>query len=420
MKKRIAGTYHKLRATNILSNFFNLSGIQLSNLLLIILIIPVITRSIGIYEFGIVMFASRFSQLAGSVINWGTGQSGVRDVAFNLNNPKNLGIVFYNTLFIRAVIFVFYVILLFVFQWFHVGYYTYILLSVPIALAEVFNPLCFFIGAERLRLFNIYNLVFNIACILALLVFIKGPSDAVWVNFILGTANVITYLVLMVYFGSAFKLTFNLPLKKELMKIGKDNFYLTINNISVNLQQSIIIFALPRWGYAILLGPYTLCDRIIGQCRNLLITISNAIYPNAAHTYQQSTALWNVYRRKTKYLIAAVFFAGSMLIFILAGFIVFTLTKEYNPTAILILRIMAFVPTISALNVFNVLDQLLKNNNVFIFRIAVVLFIISLIVAFISLNIGNYIVIGAFTLIVETSAWLLYEYIIKKTSLQNV
>jgi len=419
LKKRIAGTYHKLRATNILSNFFNLSGIQLSNLLLIILIIPVITRSIGIYEFGIVMFASRFSQLAGSVINWGTGQSGVRDVAFNLNDSKKLGVVFYNTLCIRVVIFVFYLLILFVLQWFHVGYYTYILLSVPIALAEVFNPLCFFIGAERLRLFNIYNLVFNIVCILSLLVFIKGPGDAVWVNFILGTANVITYLVLIVYFGSTFKLTFNLPLKNELLKIGKDNFYLTVNNISVNLQQSIIIFALPRWGYAILLGPYTLCDRIIGQCRNLLITISNAIYPNAAHTYQQSIALWNVYRRKTKYLIAGIFFAGSMLIFILAGFIVFTLTKEYNATAILILRIMAFVPTISALNVLNVLDQLLKNNNVFIFRIAVVLFIISLIVAFISLSIGNYLVIGAFTLIVETSAWLLYEYIIKKTSLQN-
>ena len=387
--------------------------------MLIILIIPVITRSIGIYEFGIVMFASRFSQLAGSVINWGTGQSGVRDVAFNLNDPKKLGIVFYNTLCIRVVIFVFYLILLFALQWFNVGYYIYILLSVPIALAEVFNPLCFFIGAERLRLFNIYNLVFNIACILALLVFIKGPGDAVWVNFILGTANVITYLVLMVYFGSTFKLTFYLPLKNELMKIGKDNFYLTVNNISVNLQQSIIIFALPRWGYAILLGPYTLCDRIIGQCRNLLITISNAIYPNAAHTYQQSAALWNVYRRKTKYLIAAVFFAGSMLIFILAGFIVFTLTKEYNATAILILRIMAFVPTISALNVLNVLDQLLKNNNIFIFRIAVALFVISLSVAFVSLSIGNYLLIGAFTLIVETSAWLLYEYIVKKTSLQN-
>jgi O-antigen/teichoic acid export membrane protein len=386
---------------------------------LLILIIPVVTRSIGIAEFGIVMFASRFSQLAGSVISWGTGQSGVRDVAFNLDDQKKLSAVFYNTISIRVVIFILFLALLFALQWLNIDYYTYILFAIPIVLAEVFNPLCFFIGAERLKIFNLCNLIFNIVCILALLVFIKNPGDAIWVNFILGTANVITYLVLMIYFGSAFRLSLHLPVKKELLKIGKDNFYLTINNISVNLQQSIIIFALPRWGYAVLLGPYTLCDRIIGQCRNLLITISNAVYPNAAHIYQQSWAMWNVYRRKTKYLIAGVFFTGSILIFILADFIVFILSKEHNSTAILFLRIMAFVPAVSALNVLNVLDQLLKNNNIYIFRIALALFIISILVAFLSLNIGNYLLIGAFTLIVETSAWLLYEYIIKKTRLQN-
>ena len=419
MKKRITDSFQKLRATNILSNFFNLSGIQLSNILLLILIIPIVTRSIGIAAFGIVMFASRFSLLAGSVINWGTSQSGVRDAAFNINDPQKLSAVFYNTLFIRVVIFVFFLLLLFAMRWLNIDYYTYILFATPIALAEVFNPLCFFIGAQRLRLFNIYNLIFNIICVLTLLIFIKGPGDAVWVNFILGMGNMITYLLLMFYFRSKFQLSFYLPLRSELLKIGRDNFYLTVNNISGNLQQSIIIFALPRWGYAILLGPYTLCDRIIGQVRNLLITISNAIYPNAAHVYQESTALWNVYRRKTKYLFEGIFFAGAILIFILADFIVFTLSKEHNATAVLFLRIMAFVPTISALNVVNILDQLLKKNNVYIFRIAAVLVVVSLLVAFAALSIGNYLIIGAFTLIVEISSCLLYEYIVKKTSLQN-
>ncbi len=138
-------SYKKLRATNIISNFFNLSGIQLSNLLIIILIIPVVTRSIGIAGFGIVMFASRFSQLAGSVINWGTGQSGVKDVAFNLNDPKKLGAVFYNTLFIRLIIFVCFLILLFAFRWLNIDYYIYILFAIPIALAGEFLILCVFL-----------------------------------------------------------------------------------------------------------------------------------------------------------------------------------------------------------------------------------------------------------------------------------
>ena len=129
--------------------------------------------------------------------------------------------------------------------------------------------------------------------------------------------------------------------------------------------------------------------------------------------------MWNVYRRKTKYIIAGVFFTGSILIFILADFIVLILNKEPNPTAALFLRIMAFVPVVSALNVLNVLDQLLKNNRVYIFRIAATLFAIAVIVAYIVLNIGNYMLIGAFTLIVEFAALLMYEYLVKTTSKQN-
>ena len=419
MKQRTRDIYNKLRATNIIANFLNLSSIQISNVLLLLLLIPIITRIIGIQQFGIIMFASKFAQLAGSVINYGTGQSGVRDVAFNIKDRKKLGIVYYNNLFIRVFIFILFIALLFGLQWFNVDYYPYIVLSVPIALAEVFNPLCFFIGAERLKMFNLLNLVSNIVSILAILFFIKSAHDAIWVNFILGTANTVTYIGLLIYFGLQFKLSFNLPSKHELFKIGKDNFYLTVNNISVNLQQSIIIFALPRWGYSILLGPYTLCDKIIGQCRILLITVSNAIYPNAARLYQQSTSLWNVYRKKTKYLLAGVFFVSSILIFILADFIIFTLSKEHNATAVLFLKVMAFVPIMSALNVLNVLDQLLKNNTVYIFRIAMLLFVLSVFVAFILVTVGNYLLIGAFTLIIETSAVLMYEYAIKEKHLQN-
>ncbi|WP_295794850.1 oligosaccharide flippase family protein [Mucilaginibacter sp.] len=419
MKQRVTNIYNKLKATNIIANFLNLSSIQISNMLLLLLLIPIITRIIGIKEFGIIMFASKFAQLAGSVINYGTGQSGVRDVAFYLTDQKKLGTVFYNNLFIRVVIFVLFIALLFGLQWVNVDYYPYILLSIPIALAEVFNPLCFFIGAERLKLFNLLNMLSNVASIIAILIFVKSPHDAIWVNFILGGANTITYIGLLVYFASQYGLGFKLPSRQEMLKIGKDNSYLTINNISVNLQQSIIIFAMPRWGYAALLGPYTLCDKIIGQCRILLITVSNAIYPNAARLFQQSNGLWNIYRKKTKYLLAAVFFAGSILIFILADFIVFVLSKEHNPTAVLILRVMAFVPIMSALNVLNVLDQLLKNNTVYIFRIAVYLFILSVLVAFALVNIGGALVIGAFTLIIETSAVLMYEYAIKKTYTQN-
>ncbi|MEO8887656.1 MAG: oligosaccharide flippase family protein [Mucilaginibacter sp.] len=426
MKQLIINSYNKLKETNILSNFFNLSSIQISNIVLIFLTIRLITGVVGLAEFGIITFAYKFSQFAGAIINYGTNQSAVKDVAHHITDTSKLSSAINNTLCIRAVIFMLYIIILLilpiilsVFPLFPIAYYWYILYSIPIALAEVFNPLCFFLGAEKLKLFNIYNLLFNVIAVLTLLFFIKSPANALWVNFILGVGNIITYLVLLAYFGAFFKLSYNLPLKSEMLKTAKDNFYLTVNNVSGNLQQSLVLFALATWSNASVMGAYSICDRVIAQCRGFLIIVSNAIYPNAVHLYKQSGNLWNAYRKKAKRIIAIGALVGAILIFILADFIVYILAKQHDETAVLFLRIMAFVPVVSAFNVLNVIDQLIKNNVIYIFRIAVIMFVIAAFVAFILSYIGNYILIGASTLIIEACSLLIYEYTIKKTAIQN-
>ncbi|MES2807305.1 MAG: oligosaccharide flippase family protein, partial [Bacteroidota bacterium] len=271
MKQRVINSYNRLRATNILSNFINLSSIQISNILLLLITTRLIMGNVGFEAFGLVMFAYRFSMLAGTVINYGTGQSGVKDVAFNIADKAKLNVVFYNTLSIRLIIFMLFLACMAVYYFLHTHSYNYLLLALPIVLAEVLNPLCFFIGIEKIRVFNIANLVSNIAAVIFIYLFIKTPAHGVWVNFILGMGNVLTYICLLVYFANRLKLSFSTPKRTDLLAIGKANFYLTVNNISANLQQSVIIFALTAYN-ANILGAYTLADRFIGQCRNLLNT----------------------------------------------------------------------------------------------------------------------------------------------------
>jgi len=361
-----------------------------------------------------IMFAYRFSLLAGTIINYGTTQSGIRDVAYNKDDTNEFAIVLYNVLWIRVSIFLIFLIgLICSFSLFE-SYYSYLLLALPIVLAEVFNPLGFFIGIEKIKIFNLYNFVANVAAVIAIVIFVKYPSDAIWVNFILGMGNVITYLTLLMYLIIRFRLVFHPPLKKDLLYMARNNFSLTINNISANLQQSVIIFAL-KWTNSDLLGAYTLSDRVIGQCRNLLNIVSNAVYPNAVNVYKQSAASWDNYRKRNKYLFTMLSFAGAIVIFMLSDFIIYTLSKKHDPNAIMLLRIMAFVPAISAVNVFSMLDLLLKNNSKEIFKIAIMLIAVSAFVAFILTRQGG-LLIGTFTLIVEISAGLMYEYAIKKAA----
>jgi O-antigen/teichoic acid export membrane protein len=418
LKQRITASYKRLRSTNILSNFLNLSSIQISNILLLLIITRLVTGNVGIEVFGLVMFAYRFSTLAGTIVNYGTGQSGVKDVAFHLSDTPVLSSIFINTLSLRLIIFVLFLIGMAGYYFLPGEGYNFLLLALPIVLAEVLNPLCFFIGIERIKVFNIANLVSNIIAAIAIFLFIKTPADAPWVNLILGMGNVLTYIYLLIYLTNRLNLSFSAPKKADLVAIGKANFYLTVNNISANLQQSVITFALAGMQSS-LLGPYSLADRFIGQCRNLLNTVTNAVYPNAVNLYKQGAVAWDAYRKKSKYLFAALFLVAAITVFIAADLIIFILSKQHNADAILILRIMAFVPVISALNVFSVLDMLLKNKNVYLFRVAIALTCIAALVAFGAASWGNKWLIGGFTFIVELCGWAMYEYIITKPTVNN-
>lgn len=419
MRATINNYYNKLRATNILSNFFNLSSIQVSNILLLFITVRIITGRYGFDGLGLVLFAYRFAMLAGTVISYGTTQSGVRDTAYHINEPESLSGVIYKALGIRAVIFVFFCIALLAYYQFDPDHTNYLWFALPVALAEVVNPLCFFIGIEKVKIFNIYNLIANFFAVTIIYFFVKGANNAVWVNFILGAANVVTYTGLLMYLQRRFRLRFYLPSATDLVTITKANFSLTLNNISANLQQSVILFALKFYN-SDMLGAYGLSDRVIGQCRNAFNIVSNAVYPKAVALYKFGEEQWSAFRKKMKTIFFLLALGGAGLIFIMADFIVYPiLSNTPDASAALILRIMAFVPVISAFNVFSMLDLLLKQKRRAIFNIAIVLIGVATVVAYLSAYIANIYLIGAFTIIIEGTAWLMYEYTIKKSKKQH-
>jgi len=419
LKQVLSNFISGLKETKIVSNFFNLSSIQISNILLILLMYPLITRIIGIEAFGMVILANTFSGLSSIVINYGTNQSGVRDVAMYVNENTKLSQVVSSTLWVRTIIFILYLILIFSLQWANIRYYQFILLSSPVVLAEVLNPLFIFLGTEKLKIYNIANLISKVSVILAVLAFIKGTEDSEWVNFIIGAASMLAYAVLLIYAMIKHKLNLHLPNKEELSKIGKDNFFLTVNNISVHLQQSLMIFSLAKWGNPLWLGAYSICDKVIGSSRILIISVSNAIYPKAAQLYKENIHSWKVYKTKMGKLIALMFLTLSLVLFIMPEFIVHLLSGERNQDAIMYLRVMAFVPFLAALNVLNVLDLLLKNNTLAIFRIALLLFCISAFTSWFLVTQGLQKWFGAYTLLIDGSALIMYNYVIKRSSNKN-
>jgi len=400
--------------SKIFSNFLNLSFIQVSNILLMILIYPILTRIIGLENFGKVMVANALAILLGILVNYGTLQTTIKDIATLKTNNRLLSEIFCNTLAIRFIIFtvVSFILLLFA-KLLKEDYLLYIL-TLPLVFAEVINPMFFFLGIERLTILNITNLVSKIITLGFIVLFIKSGADSNWVNFLMGIALILTNLYAITWAIRRYKLKIILPTGQSQLLILKSNFYVLVNNFAVYLQQSLMLFALQWVGNPLILGAYALCDKVVWSSRLIIISITNSIYPKAAQLYNDNLTKWLSFKSQTRKFIGTLFLIESIILFLFPALIIEILAGERNETAIILLKIMAFVPLIASLNLTNVVEKLLKNDYLFIFKVAALTLILSVISSYFFVQSGNIKLIGYYNLIIELIILFTYELTSKK------
>jgi len=258
--------------------------------------------------------------------------------------------------------------------------------------------------------YNLSNFIVKIFIILLVILTIQGPDEAIWINFILGTAHLAAYLLLVIRIVIISKIQFKLPAITGFKAMLKNNFYLVGNNLSVQLQQSLMLLVLAKWGNPAWIGPYSICDKITWSGRLLIISICNSVYPKAANLYNIDPVSFKIFKKKIRIMLVIVFSLFSSFLIIFADPIVHLIAGHPDPISIYLLRIMAFLQVLAAINSFNVIELLIKGNNLYIFRIAMLLLIISTLLAFSVSFSKNLFFLGAYSLCIELAALLMYEY----------
>ncbi|MEN9684921.1 MAG: hypothetical protein RLZZ28_707 [Bacteroidota bacterium] len=398
---------------SFLSNFLNLGFIQVSNAVIQILLFPLIIHIVGLEKFGAVMVANSIASLAGLIVNYGTGLSGIKDITLHKTNPTALSGIVYNVFFTRLFLFMAILLALPVLYFTHFNL-SYLLLAVPIVLTEIINPLFFFTGIEKLFLYNLANLISKLTASAIILFMIKSQENAPWVNFYLGSASLFFYLLLSIYTIKKFRLGTVIFDYRAVICLLKNNFYLVGNNISVQLQQSFFLFAIALTHNPLLLGAYSLCDKIVWSFRLILTAFSGAVFPKAVRMYHENKANWQAYKRKTNQYLALFFILAGLVVFFLSPLIARVLTGKDDALTSSFIRAISFVPFVSSMNVLNVLDLLIQNKYGDIFKIAMVLLSITILVSLLLITFSSALYFGYYPLIIETCAIPLYLYFIKK------
>lgn len=415
MKK--AGYIHLIkRKSGIFLNFFNLGFIQISNIAVQLLLFPIILRIIGIESFGLVTVINAYSLMIGVLVNYGTNQSGIKDIALVKTDITQLSKLFFTIYQTRILLFLLSILVILILYAIDLPNIKYVLFAIPIILAETINPIFFFTGIEKLTLYNTANLLAKISSACMIIFLFNPAAGAWWVNFYLGMGNLILYAIVLLYAIRKYQLEWQPIAKDGMKKILKENSFLISNNITVHLQQSFFLFVLQGFSTPLILGAYSILDKIMASVRMMIVAFTYAIYPNVAIQYEANRNSWIQYKKQVNQWLAVFFLLFAVGLFFGSELIVQLLTGTNNELAETYIKTAALVPFFMALNTLNMVELLIKNQYKGLFYCSGFLLLVTIIVGSLFIKNMQPIQFGLYTLLIEIAALAITSFYIKKIS----
>jgi len=401
-----------------ISQFAALLMLNISNAVFQLLVIPILIHYATPIKLGVYFIALSFGVLASILVNFGSSQTAVVELQrASTDNEKNM--IRTETLAVR-----FYPL------WIAVcislglaavsdnGIYYFAIL--PMLFAEFINPQFYLIAQYKINKYSILNMVIR-ALVLGLIYVFRNNDQLIFIT--LFSSGVGMFLLNALFFKVAFPAAnlFSIwPNFKRILALIKTHALIVGNGITVHLQQSLFLFALPAFASPIFLSAYGLIDKLISSCRMMVNAYSAAVMPKAAGEYLQGNEQWRTLKKQQNSILALACIAAGFVLYFFPAFILSLLLlgkSNVDPAFMLeatrLLKLIAFVPLLIALNVFNVAELILDKKFKSYFGAGlIVLLIAGLFILFLYLGLPNY-TLGYYPMIIEGACLVIYFLIIQ-------
>jgi len=380
--------------------------------------IPIITRKYGLEVFGEVALTTSVAYLLGNLVNYGTNQTAIKDVAIANCNSFELSKIFSNVFWLRLVVFVTITTIITIITITTSYQKAFLWLSIlPIILTEIVNPFYFLVSVEKMYWISWGNIIIRALSFLLVLFVTIHSNEAIILNLFVGVPLLFFNLFISLYVIRIFQLKINRPNTADLRVKLFNNFQVTFNgNIGI-LQQSIFLFFVAGNFNAYILGAYGIVDKLLNAIRQIVSAFSTAIYPRAAQLFHESKSSWLIFRSHIQklYLIASVLL--GIFLYYFADQIVFLISSEKNQLASTFIELLSPAPFFLSLNASNVIDFLLNEQYKGMFNVSIFILLATVVISFALASNPFDLSIGWYPLFIESSCLLIYTFAVKKYKL---
>lgn len=350
--QKIKGLLTSPTNKRLLENFFSLSILQVMNYIFPLITLPYLVRILGPEKYGLITFSQAFVSYFIIIINYGFDLSATREISINRENKEKLSEIFSSVMTVKVIL----LILCFLIMWtilqidkfkkdFLIYYFTF-----GIPLGQVLFPLWLFLGTEKMKFITLITIIDRTFYTITIFIFIKTTTDYIYVPLLNSFGYIIGGIFSLIVSFFHFKIKYHCPTKKNILHQLKDGWNTFIATISTTLYTSSNAFILGIFVNNTIVGYYATAEKLIYAAQRLLYPLSQSVYPHISKLANESKTQTIIFIKKLLYLRGLGCFIFSLLLFIFAELIInIILGKEYHQS-IIVFKIMAFLPFMTALS----------------------------------------------------------------------
>lgn len=321
----------------LISNFLSLLLLQGTNFLLPFISYPYLFRTVGVEQYGLLMFCFAFIQYFIILTDFGFNLSATREISISRENIYEMKELYNSTMAAKFVILLAAVLILIIViplieklqenQWFIWSFFGMVL-------GQVMFPIWFFQGIEKMKTVTVINIGMKLLSIIPIFLFVKNSSDLFLVPIFYSIGYLmagITGLIVAYYrFGMRLYFTsWDLILMR--IKASADFF---MSRVSVSLFSISNTFILGLTSGNINVGFYNASEKIYQAFKEAYSPLINTIYPYMSK--ERKVILFK------KILIFTVFFnfLCVTIAFIYTEEIIYLIYNTVDPRSVDVLRVL--------------------------------------------------------------------------------
>ncbi|MFG1266254.1 flippase [Xanthobacter aminoxidans] len=253
-----------------------------------LIVVPYLSRTLGVEQFGLLGTATGFVAYALAIVDWGFNYTATKQISQNRHDLDKIIEIFWDVVFAKVFLAVITltIINIALFQFHALPDIKFIILFLELQIiGGMLNFDWLLRGLERMGWFAVVSLAGRLTLIPLTFLFVKSPSDTWIAAAAQGISTVISGIAAMILISRIVRVT---PVRfspHSILTQLKDGVYLFLSTTAINVYVQSSVFLVGLASTPTQAGLYAGADRIKKAGQGLIGPISGALYPRISNLF---------------------------------------------------------------------------------------------------------------------------------------